>query len=116
MCIRDSRKTTWLAAHASRRPILLLDEPLDGLDLLAIGAARGLVSRWREEGRVVCIVAHQVGELIDLADEVWLMGEGKLRTWSSAIPASGAAQKLSAAEFRAQVLKYYSATKPALPS
>jgi ABC-type multidrug transport system ATPase subunit len=102
----ERRKVTWLGAHASRKPMLLLDEPLDGLDLLAIKTARAMVSEWRKEGRVVLVVAHQVGELIDLADEVWLIRDRKLLTWEQAIGAPRP-QALPAEEFRAKVLKFY---------
>lgn len=102
----ERRKMTWLAAHASQKPVLLLDEPLDGLDLLAIRAAREMVETWRKEGRIVLIVAHQVGELLDLSDEVYLIRDRKLRTWRQAF--SGEYRGLSAEQFRQQVLGFYS--------
>jgi len=103
----ERRKVTWLGAHASKKPMLLLDEPLDGLDLLAIKTARAMVSRWKEEGRVILVVAHQVGELIDLADEVWLIRDRKLLTWDKAIGGQKP-QAMPAEDFRSNVLKFYS--------
>lgn len=101
----ERRKVTWIAAHYSQRPILLLDEPLDGLDLFAIQTAREMISEWKHEGRVVLIVAHQVGELLDLSTEVHLIGDRKLKPWSSTIdlPIAG----ISAPDFRSRVLEFY---------
>lgn len=102
----ERRKVTWLGAHSSKKPMLLLDEPLDGLDLLAIKTARAMVSEWKREGRVILVVAHQVGELIDLSDEIWLIRDRKLLTWEKAI-GGGRPQTLPAEDFRAKVLEFY---------
>lgn len=104
----ERRKTTWLAAHASKKPVLLLDEPLDGLDLYAIRAARDLVQLWKREQRVVLVVAHQVGEMLDLADSVLLIGNQKLITWKTAMPSVEDPHSLSAGEFRRRVIEFYS--------
>lgn len=103
----ERRKVTWLGADASQKPVLLLDEPLDGLDLLAIRCARELVQSWRERKRVVCVIAHQVGELLDLSDEVFLIHEGRLKTWKAATGSDYRA--LSPDAFRDALLKIYAA-------
>jgi ABC-type multidrug transport system ATPase subunit len=102
----ERRKVTWLGAQASRKPVLLLDEPLDGLDILAIRAARRMVERWKADGRIVCVVAHQVHELLDLADEVFLIRERVLKRWSAAAGRPAAATPGD--EFRRKVLEFYS--------
>ncbi len=106
----ERRKVTWLGAHASNRPVILLDEPLDGLDLLAIRAAREMLDHWRSQGRIVFIVAHQVSEVLDLADRVFLVRERKLRDWSDL--AETRASSIPPEEFRAKVLEYYLAQEP----
>jgi ABC-type multidrug transport system ATPase subunit len=101
----ERRKVTWLGAHASKKPILLLDEPLDGLDLLAIKSAREMVQTWRDEGRLVLVVAHQVGELLDLSDQVLLIREKKLLAWKSLH--SNAPHEIKPEDFRQKVLEFY---------
>lgn len=101
----ERRKITWLGAHASPKPILLLDEPLDGLDILAIRAAREMVEEWKKQGRTVVIVAHQVSELLDLSDEVVLFRNQKPIFWSKAI--GGSPREISSTQFREKVLEFY---------
>lgn len=74
----ERRKTNWIAADVSNRPVLLLDEPLDGLDLWAMEGARAILRRWKEEGRVILLVAHQLSEVFDLAESVLAVRDGKL--------------------------------------
>lgn len=101
----ERRKVTWLAAHASSKPVILMDEPLDGLDLLAIPCARKMIAQWKNEGRIVFIVAHQVGELLDLADEVFLIRDRSLRPWSKAMRQGY--QQSAPESFREEVLEFY---------
>lgn len=102
----ERRKVTWLGAHASSKPILLLDEPLDGLDLLSIAGAREMIQSWKSRERVICVIAHQVGELLDLADEVFLIRSRALVPWSRLKGTQ--ARQLPAEEFRKQTLEFYS--------
>jgi ABC-type multidrug transport system ATPase subunit len=102
----ERRKVTWLGAEASRKPVLLLDEPLDGLDLLAIRTAREMVQTWKRAGRIVAVVAHQVGEFLDLADQVLLIRDRRLLAWSEVY--SDSFTHLPAEEFRRRMLEFYS--------
>ncbi len=101
----ERRKIMWLSAHFSKKSILFLDEPLDGLDLRAIDAARGLINAWKAEGRVVLLVAHQTGEIADLATQAWVIENQKWADWSSIFktPFSGE----SASEVRTKLLGHY---------
>jgi ABC-type multidrug transport system ATPase subunit len=79
----ERRKIMWLSADFSQKPILLLDEPLDGLDIRAIATARLMIKKWKAEGRVVLMVAHQTAEVMDLAIEAWIAEGKKWCRWSS---------------------------------
>ncbi len=103
----ERRKVTWLAAHASSKPVLLLDEPLNGLDLSAIECARHLVEAWKREGRIVCIVAHQPGEFLDLSDDVFWIKGGRLHAWSQGDGNRQSYKALSAEGFRKEVLRHF---------
>lgn len=74
----ERRKVTWLAAHASGRPLLLMDEPLDGLDFYALEGARKFLRLWEEEGRAVLMIAHQVSEVIEEARQIWAIRDGSI--------------------------------------
>lgn len=108
----ERRKVTWLGAHASSKPVNLLDEPLDGLDLHGIRAARDMLKVWQEQGRIVCIVAHQVGELLDISQEVFLIRDKKLLSWGQAqelgLLPQVAFQSIGSDEFRAHMIDFYS--------
>lgn len=74
----ERRRVTWLGAALSQRPVLLLDEPFDGLDLYGIEAARSQLSAWKKEGRCVWVVTHQAGEVLDFADSLALIKDRRL--------------------------------------
>ena len=98
------RKVTWLAAHASQKEVLLLDEPLDGLDLLAIHTARKMILEWKKENRVICIVAHQPWELLDLCDEIFLIKDRRLKIWKNLANSS---HPTSLELFRQEIFRAY---------
>jgi len=68
-----------IAQGLVRRPrLLLLDEPLDSLDLPAQGAVAGLVRRICEEERVaVLLVAHDVNPILGYLDRVVYLAGGR---------------------------------------
>ncbi len=58
--------------------LLLLDEPLTGLDDAASAIARELVADLRSHGKAVLISTHQIVELVDLVSSVGYLVKGKL--------------------------------------
>jgi zinc/manganese transport system ATP-binding protein len=67
-----------IAQSLVRRPrLLVLDEPLDGLDLPNQAAVASLVSRiCREEGVTVLLVAHDVNPILPYLDRVVYLAHG----------------------------------------
>ncbi|HSV64891.1 MAG TPA: ABC transporter ATP-binding protein [Mycobacteriales bacterium] len=66
-------------ALASRPKLLLLDEPLDSLDLPNQSAVAALVSRiCREDGVTVLIVAHDVNPILSYLDRVVYLAGGRV--------------------------------------
>jgi len=59
--------------------LLLLDEPLTGLDDTASGMVRGILSAFREKNRGVVLTTHQLADVVDLASEVGYMVAGRVR-------------------------------------
>jgi ABC-2 type transport system ATP-binding protein len=59
-------------------PVLLLDEPINGLDPDGIGWIRGLLRSLAAEGRAVLVSSHLMGELEGSADHLVVIGRGRL--------------------------------------
>ena len=58
--------------------VLLLDEPVNGLDPDGIRWVRGLLRSFAAEGRTVLVSSHLMSELEDTADHVIVIGRGRL--------------------------------------
>ncbi|MBI4925688.1 MAG: ATP-binding cassette domain-containing protein [Bdellovibrio sp.] len=74
----ERRKMMWLGAHYSEKPLLLLDEPLDGLDFVGIQAARKLLKEWKEKEKIIFLVAHQPSEVLDLCNDIYVIQDKKI--------------------------------------
>ncbi len=61
------------------KPLLLLDEPLSGLDPLARARARKLLANYCAQGRSVLFSTHQFEGLENLAHRILLLHEGRQR-------------------------------------
>jgi len=59
-------------------PVLLFDEPVNGLDPECIVWIRGLLRSLAAEGRAVLVSSHLMGELEDSADHLIVIGRGRL--------------------------------------
>lgn len=59
-------------------PVLLFDEPLNGLDPEGVLWVRGLFRRLADEGRTVFVSSHMMGEMEHSADQLIVIGQGRL--------------------------------------
>jgi ABC-2 type transport system ATP-binding protein len=59
-------------------PVLLFDEPVNGLDPEGIRWIRGLLRSLAAEGRAVLVSSHLMGELEGSADHLVVIGHGRL--------------------------------------
>ena len=59
-------------------PVLLFDEPVNGLDPEGIRWIRGLLRSLAAEGRAVLVSSHLMSELQDTADHLVVIGRGRL--------------------------------------
>jgi ABC-2 type transport system ATP-binding protein len=66
------------AALLGEPPILILDEPINGLDPEGIQWIRGLMRQLAEEGRVVFVSSHIMSELEDTVDHIIMIARGQL--------------------------------------
>jgi ABC-2 type transport system ATP-binding protein len=58
--------------------VLLLDEPVNGLDPEGVRWIRGLMRSLAAEGRTVLVSSHLISELAQTADRVIVIGRGRL--------------------------------------
>jgi ABC-2 type transport system ATP-binding protein len=66
------------AALLGDPPVLMFDEPVNGLDPDGIVWIRGLMRSLAAEGRVVFVSSHLMSELQDTADHLIVIGRGRL--------------------------------------
>lgn len=59
-------------------PVLMFDEPLNGLDPEGVHWVRGLFQRLADEGRTVFVSSHLMGEMEHTAEYLVVIGRGKL--------------------------------------
>jgi ABC-2 type transport system ATP-binding protein len=59
-------------------PVLLFDEPVNGLDPEGIQWIRSLMKRFADEGRTVFVSSHLMSEMEQTADHVLVIGKGRL--------------------------------------
>ena len=66
------------AALLGDAPVLLFDEPVNGLDLDGVRWVRRLVRDLADEGRTVLVSSHLMSEMQQTADQLVVVGRGRL--------------------------------------
>jgi ABC-2 type transport system ATP-binding protein len=66
------------AALLGDPPVLLLDEPVNGLDPAGIRWIRDLLRALAVQGRTVFVSSHLIGEMALMAEHVVVIGQGRL--------------------------------------
>ena len=74
----ERRKVEIARALASQPSFILLDEPLAGIDPIAIEEIRELVKHIKVRGVGVLITDHNVKETLELVDRAYIIHEGKV--------------------------------------
>ena len=58
-------------------PLILLDEPFTAVDQTTEAHLLSLIDRWRDEGRAVVLVVHDLSSVLDHCDTALLLGNGQ---------------------------------------
>ncbi len=74
----ERRRVEIARALASRPSFMLLDEPLAGIDPIAVGDIRDLVAHLKDRGLGVLITDHNVRETLDIIERAYIIHEGRL--------------------------------------
>ena len=80
--------------------VLLLDEPVNGLDPEGIRWIRDLLRSLAAEGRAVLVSSHLISETALMADHLVVIGRGRLLAHSTVAELSATAGSLEAAFFK----------------
>ncbi len=72
----ERRRVEIARALATDPDFILLDEPFAGVDPIAVGDIRGLVSHLRERGMGVLITDHNVRETLSIIDRAYILHDG----------------------------------------
>ncbi len=72
----ERRRVEIARSLASRPKFILLDEPLAGIDPIAVNDIRNLVSHLKDRGIGVLITDHNVRETLEIVDRAYIIHEG----------------------------------------
>lgn len=72
----ERRRLEIARALAARPAFLLLDEPLAGIDPIALADIRDLISQLKEHGLGVLITDHNVREMLDIIERAYIIHDG----------------------------------------
>ena len=74
----ERRRVEIARALATHPNFILLDEPLAGIDPIAVGEIRDLVSHLKDRGIGVLITDHNVRETLEIIDRAYILHDGQV--------------------------------------
>ena len=74
----ERRRLEIARALAVEPKVMLLDEPFAGVDPIAVGDIKGIISHLRRRNIGVLITDHNVRETLDICDRAYIINEGKV--------------------------------------
>src|SRR5476649_1774737 len=74
----ERRRVEIARALASRPHFVLLDEPLAGIDPIAVNDIRSLVAHLKDRGIGVLLTDHNVRETLEIVDRAYILHEGRV--------------------------------------
>ncbi len=74
----ERRRVEIARALAARPDFMLLDEPLAGVDPIAVNDIRNLISQLKNRGIGVLITDHNVRDCLGIVDRAYILHDGKV--------------------------------------
>ncbi|MEH6524762.1 MAG: LPS export ABC transporter ATP-binding protein [Sneathiella sp.] len=74
----ERRRVEIARALAGKPSYIMLDEPLAGIDPIAVGDIRDLVSHLKDRGIGVLITEHNVRETLEIIDRAYILNDGRV--------------------------------------
>ncbi|MBP5984833.1 MAG: ATP-binding cassette domain-containing protein [Brachymonas sp.] len=78
MSLGQKKKAAIAFALATQTPLLLMDEPTNGLDIVSRAQFKRLMARPEQQERLVLISTHQAHDLESILGHVWFIDQGQL--------------------------------------
>jgi ABC-2 type transport system ATP-binding protein len=78
MSYGQQKKTLISFALATNAPVLLMDEPTNGLDIVSKSQFRKVIAGAIDENKCILISTHQVRDLEQLIDRIMIIDEGRI--------------------------------------
>ncbi|MFP8778659.1 ATP-binding cassette domain-containing protein [Hydrogenophaga sp. RWCD_12] len=78
MSLGQKKKAAIALALATMTPVLLMDEPTNGLDIVSRATFKQLLSHDRQRQRLVVISTHQAHDLESLMNHIWFIDNGRI--------------------------------------
>jgi ABC-2 type transport system ATP-binding protein len=72
------QKICWIAAIIHDPEVLILDEPLSGLDIEAIAAVKELMRRWAANGKTIFYSSHLIDIVEKICSRIAILHNGRL--------------------------------------
>ncbi len=74
----ERRRVEIARALAGRPQFILLDEPLAGIDPIAVGEIRALIAHLKSRGIGVLITDHNVRDTLEVVDRAYILHDGRV--------------------------------------
>lgn len=74
----EKQKIACASVSAMKPDIFVLDEPSSNLDIKTISGLKTVIKKWKKQGKTVIIAEHRLYYLMDIADRVIYMKEGRI--------------------------------------
>lgn len=74
----ERRRVEIARALAAQPEFILLDEPLAGIDPIAISDIRNLIGHLKQRGLGVLITDHNVRDMLDIVDRAYILHGGQV--------------------------------------
>ena len=58
--------------------VLLLDEPFAGVDAGVVAAMSGLLQRWRDLGKSILVIEHNISAVVEISDRILVLNGGRM--------------------------------------
>ncbi|SHF50958.1 lipopolysaccharide export system ATP-binding protein [Modicisalibacter ilicicola DSM 19980] len=80
----ERRRVEIARSLATEPAFILLDEPFAGVDPISVGEIKSIIRQLRERGIGILITDHNVRETLDICDNAYIVGDGKIIAEGSA--------------------------------
>lgn len=74
------KKLALLGTIGQQRPILLLDEPFNGVDFETVETIYIILNHLREKGKTILLTSHVLPTLTEVCDQISWLKEGRIET------------------------------------